>query len=150
MVTGPLAPLAHSWVADTPHESPGSSQTHPSIPPTSAPAFSLVASNRSLAFAKTPQDIESCPRNNVTGGSACYSFQTHFEFWRGTNLLSLFPHVPRSPRRHLSGRVKVPASKSKKREGYRSRLYKCNDFNVYGVFSRDTSPQVGYRGATEA
>jgi len=96
-VTGPLAPLAHSWVADTPHESPGSSQTHPSIPPTSAPAFSFVASNRSLLFAKTTQDIESCPRNDVTGGSACYSFQTHFEFWRGTNLLSLFPHVPRSP-----------------------------------------------------
>jgi phosphatidylserine/phosphatidylglycerophosphate/cardiolipin synthase-like enzyme len=37
-----------------------------------------------LSFAKTPQDPESRPGNNVTGGSACYSFQTHFEFWRGT------------------------------------------------------------------
>jgi hypothetical protein len=27
---------------------------------------------------------ESPPRNNVTGGCACYSFETHFEFWRGT------------------------------------------------------------------
>jgi hypothetical protein len=39
-----------------------------------------------LSLAKTPQDPKSRPRNNVTGGSACYSFQTHFEFWRGTGV----------------------------------------------------------------
>ncbi len=36
------------------------------------------------SFAKTPQNAEARPRNNVTGGFACYLFQTHFEFWRGT------------------------------------------------------------------
>jgi len=30
-----------------------------------------------LSFAKTPQDHDSLPRNNVTGLSTCYSFQTH-------------------------------------------------------------------------
>src|SRR5712664_737530 len=39
---------------------------------------------QSLSFAKTPYYPESLSRNNVTGGRACYSFQTHFEFWRGT------------------------------------------------------------------
>ena len=33
-----------------------------------------------LSFAKTPQDPESRSRNNVTGLSACLSFQTDFEF----------------------------------------------------------------------
>ena len=37
-----------------------------------------------LSFAKTPQNPESRLRNNVTGGSGSYSFQAHFEFWRGT------------------------------------------------------------------
>ena len=38
-----------------------------------------------LSFAKTPQDPELRPRNNVIDGSACYSFQTHFRFWRGAS-----------------------------------------------------------------
>ncbi len=40
--------------------------------------------SKGLSFAKTPHYPESLSRNNVTGGRACYSFQTHFEFWRGT------------------------------------------------------------------
>ena len=42
------------------------------------------ASCARLSFAKTPQNPESRLRNNVTGGSGSYSFQAHFEFWRGT------------------------------------------------------------------
>jgi hypothetical protein len=37
-------------------------------------------------FAKSPQAPESRPRNNVTGLSADYSFQTYFEFWRRTGV----------------------------------------------------------------
>jgi len=43
---------------------------------------------RTLSFAKTPQGPESGLRNNVTEHSACYSFQTHFEFWRTTARVS--------------------------------------------------------------
>ena len=53
-----------------------------------------------LSFAKTPQGPESGPRNNVTEHSACYSFQTHFEFWRTTGekgILILAPIVRRHP-----------------------------------------------------
>jgi len=32
-----------------------------------------------LSFAKTPQGLDSGSRNNVTGHSACYSFQPRFE-----------------------------------------------------------------------
>jgi hypothetical protein len=37
-----------------------------------------------LSFAKTPHNPDSLPRNNVTGGCACYSFQKDFEYWQGT------------------------------------------------------------------
>jgi hypothetical protein len=42
--------------------------------------FKAVAGE--LLFTKTPQaaNLDSC--NNVTGFSACSSFQTHFGFWR--------------------------------------------------------------------
>ena len=43
-----------------------------------------------MSFAKTPQGLEYGPRNNVTEHSACYSFQTHFEFWRTTPLVYLW------------------------------------------------------------
>jgi len=45
--------------------------------------------SRRLSFAKTPQGLESGPRNNVTEHSACYSFQTHFEFWRNDSPLNI-------------------------------------------------------------
>src|SRR5713226_3769925 len=38
--------------------------------------------------AKTPQDPEFLPRNNVISLSACLTFQTNFEFWRRTGKTS--------------------------------------------------------------
>ncbi len=67
---------------------------HPALSAYNAPATSLSAEPfrgceiipkpeatavlTDLSFAKTPQNPELRPRNNVIGGSACYSFQTHF------------------------------------------------------------------------
>jgi hypothetical protein len=45
--------------------------------------FRFIFAIHVLPFAKTPHYPESLSRNNVTGGCTRYSFQSHFEFWRG-------------------------------------------------------------------
>src|SRR5260370_33668431 len=47
--------------------------------------FDYFSTSGSPNLRKTP---ESRPRINVTGLPACYSFQTHFEFWGGTTSIS--------------------------------------------------------------
>jgi len=42
-------------------------------------AVSIIGAGAELSFAKTPQGLDSGSRNNVTGHSACYSFQPRFE-----------------------------------------------------------------------
>jgi hypothetical protein len=63
-----------------------SPEPHASSLPTSEilGPFKNIHTQKTATFRKLRRDTEFRPRKNVTGGSACYSFQTRFEFWRRT------------------------------------------------------------------
>src|SRR5260370_29485263 len=98
----------------------------------------------SQSFARTPHYLESPSRNIVTGGSACHSFQTHFEFWRSTGT-DFEPGVARHWAQ-FSVSEKSEGANSLKRDGEPGRTRTSNPLiKSQLLYHKATGQQVNFR-----